>query len=438
MMLLPEETKIVNLFNRCLNAWVVKSQDGYNPPRGIPQGNQFSSFLGNLFLLPVDNKLIEFAAKNDCRYFRYMDDIRIFCKSFETARRAVFVLDAVIRQLHLNVQSAKTKILDENRGEISTALIDPRMTRLGKVDKLIDNYLKDKKRPSGLKKQIIEELKNVADMEPSAGEQKLARTRKPLRGLSLRVFRRWMNCHSRIGSVAYASLLINQIKLTPDHRLTRKVETLIKQSPRSKSFAADLEVFLDSEFNIFGHQHAEIVRCLKFCHVISDNLKAKALGWIVGRKVYDPYVRAQSCYLLGRTQLTTRQRKALWKTWEKEKDEDVLCALSFVLCQCIGEDNRHFVRRFLLHPNRAASSLGKMLRLVKNDKKEATTQLKYIFGNNAEFRIIESLPIVYCIASSADTEIKARFIEAAKKLSTTHYSAEIRAILKKLMIDAVY
>jgi Reverse transcriptase (RNA-dependent DNA polymerase) len=436
--LIPEETKIVNLFHRCLSAWVVKSQDGYNPPRGIPQGNQFSSFLGNLFLLPVDERLIEFAARNDCRYFRYMDDIRLFCKTFETARRAVFELDSVIRQLHLNIQSAKTKILDENRKEISTALIDPRMPKLDKIDEQIKSFLKNKNHPLASKKKILEDLKKVAAFKPALGEQKILGARKPLKGLSLRVFRRWMNGHSQVGSVAYASQLFTQIRLTPDHRLTRKLEILIKQSPRSRSYAKELELFLGSEFNIFSHQHAEIIRALRFCDTISADLKLKALEWVVDQKHFNPYVRAQSCYLLGRTQITTRQRKALWKTWEKERDEDVLCALSFVLCQCVGDHNREFVRRFLLHPNRAVSSIGRMLRLVKNDKTEASAQLNYIFLKHAEFRVFESLPLLYCIVSSADNEIKANFIKMARTLSLSHYSVDIRDILKKLMVDARY
>lgn len=95
--------------------------------RGIPQGNFVSSFLGNLFLLPLDRNFTKFEKKYEVQYFSYMDDVRVFTKRIEDARLAVFMMDRKLKRLHLNVQTAKTKILDHKSGEIKQKLIDERV-----------------------------------------------------------------------------------------------------------------------------------------------------------------------------------------------------------------------------------------------------------------------------------------------------------------------
>lgn len=117
----------MNLLFNFLEPWEVRTSYGRVHLRGIPQGNFVSSFLGNLFLLPLDLRFKDFEKEKEARYFRYMDDVRIFTKKLEDARLAVFTMDRELRRLHLNVQTAKTKILDHRAGEIAHAFIDERV-----------------------------------------------------------------------------------------------------------------------------------------------------------------------------------------------------------------------------------------------------------------------------------------------------------------------
>src|SRR5215213_3168992 len=57
---LKGEQKIINLLMDCLEAWAVRTPRGFQPHRGIPQGNQISSFFGNLFLFPLDQQFQAF------------------------------------------------------------------------------------------------------------------------------------------------------------------------------------------------------------------------------------------------------------------------------------------------------------------------------------------------------------------------------------------
>ena len=144
-------TRIVNIVMEALEDWSIKTSYGQRQHRGIPQGTEISSFLGNIFLLPLDEEFAAFCETHDARYLRYMDDVRIFTKTYEDARKALSIMDRMIRSLHLNVQSAKTKILCESSDkEISRALSDP---RLDEINDIISSTPDDLKKLSRKKEQ---------------------------------------------------------------------------------------------------------------------------------------------------------------------------------------------------------------------------------------------------------------------------------------------
>lgn len=99
--------ELVSYLSKCLNKWAIT--DG----RGIPQGTTASDILAKLYLNTLD---LHFQTLN-IQFLRYVDDIRIFCKSQAEARKALIELSSCLRKRGLNLQSAKTKIykLDEAR-----------------------------------------------------------------------------------------------------------------------------------------------------------------------------------------------------------------------------------------------------------------------------------------------------------------------------------
>ena len=116
---LPKEQKIVNFLMAIYESWVVRTPDGRVVGRGIPQGNSISSFLANIYLLPLDEAFIKFKKLHDIQYLRYMDDVKIFSKDETIARLAIFKMNKELRSLHLNIQGSKTEIIrdDEIREE---------------------------------------------------------------------------------------------------------------------------------------------------------------------------------------------------------------------------------------------------------------------------------------------------------------------------------
>jgi hypothetical protein len=74
---------------------------------GVPQGPEVSSVLGNFYLRPLDAIL----RKLDVKFLRFQDDIKVFAGEPHVLRRAVHTLTPVVRGRHLNLSTAKTKLL---------------------------------------------------------------------------------------------------------------------------------------------------------------------------------------------------------------------------------------------------------------------------------------------------------------------------------------
>jgi hypothetical protein len=99
---------LLDLLMKLLHRWA--------QPRGIPQGYSAEDVLAKIYLNPTDRAL----RNRGFTHLRYVDDIRIFCKSRLEAKRGLLLLNELMRKRGLNLQSAKTKILraDEAAQEI--------------------------------------------------------------------------------------------------------------------------------------------------------------------------------------------------------------------------------------------------------------------------------------------------------------------------------
>jgi hypothetical protein len=132
---LPGQVQLVNFLFMLLSHWTWPTVHGTPSARGIPQGFGVSSFLGNMYLLPLDQAFLPAMRKGTVRYLRYMDDIKVLTKDFRTARDALFRMNDVLRSLRLNIQGAKTRILEGE--EVREELYDPRFAEVDAVVKEI-------------------------------------------------------------------------------------------------------------------------------------------------------------------------------------------------------------------------------------------------------------------------------------------------------------
>lgn len=104
--------EILDCLSSCLNRWAEPRS------RGIPQGNRPSFILAEVYLNSIDRRL-----KNQkIPFCRYVDDMRLFFKTKEEAISGLHVLTVLMREKELNLQTAKSYILsnDKAREEIDS------------------------------------------------------------------------------------------------------------------------------------------------------------------------------------------------------------------------------------------------------------------------------------------------------------------------------
>lgn len=116
---------VIDELERCLREWC------YMPSHGLPQNRDASSFLANSLLLPVDTEML----RRGYKYYRYMDDIKIATTSRYRARAALQDLIVELRKLGLNVNAAKTEILEPGMPG-HQALLLTRNTDLEQIDSM--------------------------------------------------------------------------------------------------------------------------------------------------------------------------------------------------------------------------------------------------------------------------------------------------------------
>jgi hypothetical protein len=109
-----EKRDLIDHLFRLLEYWDWKPAG--NLPRGIglPQGNDVSSFFSNLYLLELDKEMLSVVSSNTKKYYRYVDDVKLFTGNKSEAQKALVTLERVLRGLNLHTQSAKTKIEKSN------------------------------------------------------------------------------------------------------------------------------------------------------------------------------------------------------------------------------------------------------------------------------------------------------------------------------------
>ena len=104
----------------------------YSESAGLPQNRDASSFLANVYMLPVDR----FMLADGYQYFRYMDDIKIVCSSEHDARKTLKVLSLQLRKLGLSVNSGKTRIVPVADGEAINDCLDAGDPDLQRIDSI--------------------------------------------------------------------------------------------------------------------------------------------------------------------------------------------------------------------------------------------------------------------------------------------------------------
>ena len=127
----PYQLRLINLLMEMISMWATPSFWGVRPHRGIPQGNDVSSWLGTLFLVQMDLELRKLQKKGHIEFIRYVDDVKVFAKDRKTARKVVLLINQLLRRMHLNMQTSKTDIFEGE--QIAERLRDERVEKVTEI-----------------------------------------------------------------------------------------------------------------------------------------------------------------------------------------------------------------------------------------------------------------------------------------------------------------
>lgn len=123
---------VLGLLMTCLNRWAEPRN------RGIPQGYRPSFILGEVYLDSVDRRL----ANDGIVFCRYVDDMRIFCRTKEDAISALHNLTILLREKELNLQTAKSFILTAVEAKAEIDGVIPVISKLeGRLTSEIEDLL---------------------------------------------------------------------------------------------------------------------------------------------------------------------------------------------------------------------------------------------------------------------------------------------------------
>ncbi len=413
---LPSEQKIINLLMHILEYWTWRSCEGKPVLRGIPQGNEVSSFLGNIYLLPLDEEIIKSSKQKDIKYLRYMDDVKIFTKDEATARECIFVMNDILRKLHLNIQGEKTLILKDE--DIRDELDDERLTRVNEIIKLFEHQ---KRLTNNEKRAYVKELKQQY--------RKIKARKRPLSGKDLRLFRRLITGFALLRDPYLVPRALNEIQRNPDNRLMDTVVKYLKYFPNKEIITKKLIAFLSSPVNNFALQEAQVLRILRYTRSFPRELISYTQRIIKQSSQKHWYVRVQAILLLSQLELSRAELRTLEHQYKSEKNVEVKKALYKPLCQLDKDALDKLLTESIFDKNRKITQIIKMLIQFECNKEAAFDTMNSLFNNHDECTLIDEFYKVEVIKFNSDNDVRDILL---KRLKVRRRETKRPILLKKI------
>jgi len=103
--------KKINVITETYRSWALRDPGNIRQRRGLVQNIGISGLLSNYYLDILDSYLEEEKKNRRIKWYRYCDDINVLCKTKERAKAVLLNIGMLLRQLGLNQNAEKTKIL---------------------------------------------------------------------------------------------------------------------------------------------------------------------------------------------------------------------------------------------------------------------------------------------------------------------------------------
>jgi hypothetical protein len=400
----PKQERVVNFLIELLCYWTWPCYQGSRIDRGIPQGNGVSGFLGNIYLMPLDEAFVHFKKRHEIRYLRYMDDVKILTKDRKTAIQALFLMNETLRQLRLNIQGAKTAILEGE--EIRETFFDK---RLDAVNDVIAKMQKKTKLTSEERGRIVESLK--AQIRP------IGRQSRVLKDKDLRLCRRLLTAFTLLRHSAAIRLTLNQLKVNPDSRfLNSAVRYLRVQNRNLHSIKREILKILASPDELFPFQEANLLMLLRYMRELPGQTWALVRKKVqVRRNKPHWYVRQEAVLLLAMKPLSTREVGCCHRMFKGEQDVEVRRAWVKCLVQLDSERFSGVVQELVFSPELKLQRTGRFCYLLLYNENWGKQQVQEIFREFREEWLVDRLYEIEILAKSRYESVRNLLLKNIKK-----------------------
>lgn len=415
----PGQLRLVNLLMEMLAVWATPSLTGYRPQRGIPQGNEVSSWLGTLYLVEMDKELLKLQRKGLIKYVRYVDDIKVFTKDRRTARAVIFTINRILRRLHLNMQSAKTEIYESD--EVRKRLYDERVEE---VTKVLDGLPDDPAKATPKQKQDA-----IAAVRPLF--RKHLAYKREMQKEDLRLFKRTLTLLNHVGSDLAVRQSLKWIWRQPV--LTEKVSKYLRPWMRRKSVRAGVESALLGDEELFDTQYFYLLPLFRASSVLSAKHKAPLMRLACG-SAYHPAVRAEAVLTLALYPLEARDLQRLQRTYFRESDATVKKTILAAHLRAPDRIKRPMFAATIQEPEEETNRFRKYIWALANDAaagQQTLAVLRRIEKDPARLLVVLSGAL-----QSRNVETLKLVVQIADERSAGAESVLAREAFERISVDA--
>ena len=198
--------------------------------------------------------------------------------------------------------------------------------------------------------------------------------------------------------------LLKQLQINPDSQLTKKAVNYLSLFPEDARIPEQLLKFLKSSVNLFAFQEAWLLKILKYSnkHVMkikeyaSKTYKNKRKHW---------YVRCQAVNILSNSIVRKNSFTKYIRLYENEYEPEVKRTLIKFLCQFDSITQQKALVKTIYDPYYKISELGKMLFLLRQNHEVALNEIRYIFREATERKLIDNFYKVGVVRFNKDKEV---------------------------------
>jgi hypothetical protein len=414
-----DEDVIVQTLFRILDGWTRITSTGTPVGRGIPQGDDVSSFLGNLYLIPLDRALNAFCRSVGGMWCRYVDDVKVMTTNEKDARKAVFVINDALRRLHLNLQGSKTKLLQGE--ELDAEIYDPD----GKVvNAVVERVQRLHHHKPADRKIASAQLKALVPFA-SRFRRNSGRDVRDLTARENRLFRRLMTVYGMCKRPHLIAPAVEALRELPELRVLQKSLRYLSQQEydRHDGITEALLSLVKQDQLLFPYQIGKVFETLKFLHPSTPKAVASLVRQLGLSKRRHWYIRLKAAEALITLPYRDDWIDGISTSLMADDHPWVRRAGCAMLTRAPLKSVRATLKRLIYHADVAVSRLAQFWHRHIEDKVFALQQLaRLAAGQRSDTSFIYSIPVLYVLRCNPDQLVVKSLREHLKSHSKTKSS----------------